>query len=123
MEIRRLSPGDSLEELTALLHRAYAALGATGLKPYFHATRCADEGHVKPDPGMLRVLMEDLDSRNDRTLMIGDTTHDMEMARAAEVQRVGVSYGAHPKEALLRYQPLACVDDVRELGAWLSRHA
>ena len=99
------------------------ALGATGLRPYFHATRCADEGHVKPDPGMLRGLMEELESPSERTLMIGDTTHDMEMARAAGVSRVGVSYGAHPKDALLPYEPLACVDDFHELDRWLARHA
>ncbi|MND02919.1 Pyrophosphatase PpaX [compost metagenome] len=55
--------------------------------------------------------------------MIGDTTHDMEMARSAGVPRVGVSYGAHPRDALLRYGPLACVDDFGDLDRWLARHA
>ena len=99
------------------------ALGATGLKPYFHATRCADEGHTKPDPGMLQRLMEELGAASERTLMIGDTTHDMEMARAAGVQRLGVTYGAHAKEALLEYSPVACVDDMDDLRQWLARHA
>lgn len=99
------------------------ALGATGLKPYFHATRCADEGHSKPHPGMLQGLMEELGAASGRTLMIGDTTHDMEMARAAGVQRLGVTYGAHAREALLGYDPVACVDDVEGLRQWLARHA
>ena len=99
------------------------ALGATGLKPYFHATRCADEGHVKPHPGMLQALMDELGTAPERTLMIGDTTHDMEMARAAGAQRVGVAHGAHPKEALLGYEPLACVDDIEGLRQWLAKHA
>jgi len=99
------------------------ALAATGLKPFFHATRCADEGHSKPHPGMLQGLMEKLGATSGRTLMIGDTTHDMEMARAAGVRRLGVTYGAHDKEALLGYDPVACVDDIEGLRQWLAQHA
>jgi phosphoglycolate phosphatase len=99
------------------------ALAATGLAPYFHATRCADEGHAKPHPGMLLGLMEALGAAAERTLMIGDTTHDMEMARAAGVPRVGVAYGAHARETLLEYQPLACLDDFGHLRRWLLQHA
>ncbi len=75
---------------------------------YFHASRCADEGHSKPHPGMLQAVMRELGARNDRTLMIGDTTHDLEMARAAGVAALGVAYGAHAHEALLALSPLAC---------------
>jgi len=99
------------------------ALAATGLKSCFHATRCADEGYSKPHPGMLQGLMEELGAANERTLMIGDTTHDMEMARAAGVRRLGVAYGAHPREALLGYDPLACVDDFNGLRHWLAQNA
>jgi phosphoglycolate phosphatase len=99
------------------------ALATTGLGPYFHATRCADEGHAKPHPGMLLGLMEQLGVAGDRTLMVGDTTHDMEMARAAGVPRLGVAYGAHAKESLLGYEPVACVDDFESLRQWLMRHA
>ena len=99
------------------------ALAATELKRYFHATRCADEGHAKPHPGMLLELMEELDVTGERTLMIGDTTHDMAMARAAGVARVGVGYGAHSKDDLLGYAPLACVDDFEGLRQWLARNA
>lgn len=99
------------------------SLAATGLKRYFHATRCADEGHVKPHPGMLLELMDELGVTGERTLMIGDTTHDMAMARAAGVARLGAAYGAHPKGDLLDYAPLACVDDFNGLRQWLARNA
>jgi phosphoglycolate phosphatase len=99
------------------------ALAATGLKPYFHATRCADEGHSKPHPGMLQGLMSELGASPDRTLMIGDTTHDMEMARAAGAHRLGVTYGAHAREALLGCAPASCVDDFAGVRQWLARHA
>lgn len=99
------------------------SLRATGLARYFHATRCADEGHSKPHPGMLQGLMGALGVAGARTLMIGDTTHDMEMARAAVVARLAVAYGAHAREALLAYAPLACLDDFESLRQWLLAHA
>jgi phosphoglycolate phosphatase len=98
------------------------ALDATGLVSYFHASRCADEGHTKPHPGMLQAVMQQLEARSDRTLMIGDTTHDLEMARAADVAAVGVTYGAHAHDALLACRPLACLTSVAELRDWLALH-
>jgi phosphoglycolate phosphatase len=98
-------------------------LESTGLKDLFHASRCADEGHSKPDPRMLEALFDELGVRHQRALMIGDTTHDMEMARAAGVARVAVSYGAHSRDALLAYDPVACVDDFPGLRRWLMEHA
>lgn len=99
------------------------ALAATSLGRYFHATRCADEGHSKPHPGMLLGLMEELGIASERTLMIGDTTHDMAMARAAGVSRLGVGYGAHAKDDLVGYAPVACVDDFDGLRKWLLQNA
>ncbi len=99
------------------------ALAATGLRSYFHATRCADEGHSKPHPGMLLGLMSELGVSGEKTLMIGDTTHDMEMAHAAGVSRLGVAYGAHAKTALLEFAPVACLDDFGSLRQWLMNNA
>jgi len=70
---------------------------------------------------MLQGLMEELNVSPERTLMIGDTTHDMEMARAAGVARVGVAYGAHAKEFLLAYDLVTCMDDFEGLRQWLLR--
>lgn len=99
------------------------ALAATQLASYFHATRCADEGYSKPDPDMLHRLLEHLDIDPTRALMIGDTTHDMQMARAAGMERVAVAHGAHERCDLVEYRPLACVSDCGELRAWLEEHA
>lgn len=99
------------------------SLAATGLKRYFHATRCADEGFSKPHPGMLEALMEELGVDPKKTLMIGDTTHDMEMARAAGAFRLGLTHGAHARAALLDYEPLACLEHLAELKEWLRQHA
>lgn len=99
------------------------ALEATGLAPYFHGSRCADEGHSKPHPGMLLALMDLLGVAPSRTLMIGDTTHDLQMARNAGVQALAVAYGAHPRQALLELDPVTCVDTMQELRQWLAHHA
>lgn len=98
-------------------------LANTGLKGLFHASRCADEGHTKPDPGMLEALLDELEVRKAQTLMIGDTTHDMAMASAAGVARLAVAYGAHTRDQLQAYDPVACVDDFASLSRWLAEHA
>jgi phosphoglycolate phosphatase len=99
------------------------ALKATGFGPVFHGSRCADECWSKPHPAMLLELMEEFGTAPPRVLMIGDTTHDLQMAANAKVASVGVSYGAHPREQLAELEPLACVDNVPELAAWLYANA
>lgn len=95
------------------------SLAASGLGKFFHCTRCADETHPKPHPAMLREIMERYDVQPGQTLMIGDTTHDLQMARAAGVDAVAVGFGAHAREALLAEAPLAYVESVGELEQWL----
>jgi len=98
------------------------SLEATGLKPFFRASRCADETHPKPHPAMLLELMDRLDVQAEGALMIGDTSHDLDMARAAGVDALAVTYGAHAEEGLRSCQPRACVASVRELDRWLTQY-
>jgi phosphoglycolate phosphatase len=98
------------------------ALRATGLEAHFRASRCADETHPKPHPAMLLELMAELEFAPPEVLMVGDTSHDLEMAAAAGVAALAVAYGAHPRDGLLACGPLACVADVEELRAWLERN-
>lgn len=97
------------------------ALDQMGWHGRFVATRCADEGEPKPHPWMLLDLAVELDLDPQSMLMVGDTTHDLGMARAAGAYAIGVSYGAHPRDQLLTEQSLAIVDDVAELKAALLR--
>ena len=97
-------------------------LAANGLAGAFHATRCADEGFPKPHPDMLLHLMDRLAVHPYETLMIGDTTHDLELARNAGASGVAVSYGAHALEDLASRSPLAAVNSVAELHSWLALH-
>jgi phosphoglycolate phosphatase len=99
------------------------ALDASGLRPRFLASRCADECHSKPHPQMLEELMTEFALPRERVLMIGDTTHDLLMAANAGVAGVGVSYGAHPREQLDAVTPRHVADTVEQLDAWLLAHA
>lgn len=99
------------------------AFDMSGLGQFFHATRCADECSSKPAPDMLLELMDELCASPGQTLMIGDTTHDLQMARNARVEALGVGYGAHPRRALEAERPLGLFDEFSQLAEWLRRHA
>jgi len=99
------------------------ALEQTGLKRFFDATRCADQCAPKPAPDMLRELMVELGTDTGRMLMVGDTSHDLEMAANAAVAAVAVSYGAHDAARLATFAPLALVHSTRELSGWLAANA
>jgi len=96
------------------------ALISSGLGSFFHASRCADETFSKPHPAMLLELMSQFGVEANRTLMIGDTTHDLQMAINASVSGVGVTYGAHPKKNLETLAPLICIESVSKLHFWLN---
>jgi phosphoglycolate phosphatase len=98
------------------------ALEATRLGEQFKASRCADETQPKPHPAMLFELMQELDVAAQETLMIGDTSHDLEMARAAGVDALAVTYGAHAEQGLRACGPRACVASVAELRQWLTKN-
>ena len=95
-------------------------LDTSGLRPLFDATRCADECRSKPDPQMLWDLGDELGVRNERMLMIGDTTHDLMMAANAGASSLAVSYGAHDAQTLEGHGALAIVGSTTQLHAWLT---
>jgi phosphoglycolate phosphatase len=102
------------------LNRALATASVTSL---FDATRCADETFSKPHPAMLQELTRELGQDMRRTLMIGDTTHDLQMARNAGALAVSVHYGAHPAHELAAHEPLFGAESIAELHSWLAEHA
>jgi phosphoglycolate phosphatase len=99
------------------------ALLATSTARFFAATRCADQCSPKPAPDMLHELMDEFGVPRESTLMIGDTTHDLQMAAYAGVSSLAVTHGAHPRESLSRLDPLACLANTRELAQWLRQNA
>lgn len=101
------------------LDRAFAV---SGLGARFHA-RAAPTNAILPHPQMLEELMVEFGVGPDATLMIGDTTHDLLMAKNAGVAALGVAYGAHPRAVLEAESPLFCAGDVAELAQWLRARA
>jgi phosphoglycolate phosphatase len=102
------------------LNRAFSH---TGLEPYFHASRTADETFSKPHPAMIEELLEELRVAPERALMIGDTSHDLDMARNAGVSSLAAGYGAHPAEGLSEHGALAVCASFAELADWLRENA
>lgn len=99
------------------------ALNAAGLLSLFDATRCADETFSKPHPAMLQELTRELGQDLRRTVMIGDTTHDLMMASNAGAHGVAVEYGAHPVHQLQACAPIFSAKNVPELHGWLAENA
>jgi phosphoglycolate phosphatase len=99
------------------------ALELAGLREVFDGTRTADETAPKPHPLMLQELMAETGAEPQRTLMIGDTTHDLQLAANAGVAAVAVGYGAHPVEDMRRFSPLFVAQTPRQLQQWLHEHA
>ena len=93
------------------------------LRNLFHGSRTADETADKPNPLMLRELMAECGVGPDRTLMIGDTTHDLQMALNAGCTSLGVSYGAHEPDAFHSLDPVFLAHSVPQLRRWLLNHA
>ena len=98
------------------------ALHQVELRGMFDGSRTADETAGKPNPRMLHELMAEFGVSPERTLMIGDTTHDLEMAHNAGCASVAVSYGAHGTSDFGRWNPLAVAHNVGELHDWLIGH-
>ena len=99
------------------------ALRTVDLQGMFDATRTADETASKPDPRMLLELMREFGVAPERTLMIGDTTHDLQLAANAGAASIGVSYGAHAHEAFEDFDTRFVAHSTRELHDWLLGHA
>jgi phosphoglycolate phosphatase len=98
------------------------SLGFHNLYDMFADTRTADETFPKPHPAMLIELSESLAVPIEKMLMIGDTTHDLLMAKNAGVDSVALTYGAHPEHILKKEDPLICARNIQELANWLVAH-
>lgn len=95
------------------------ALKATATGDLFGITRCSDETASKPDPLMLHEIMGHLNTLPQRTLMVGDSIHDMQMANNAKISSVAVTCGANNTESLQQFNPLLCLPQPVELLNYL----
>jgi phosphoglycolate phosphatase len=97
-------------------------LDKLGLRSQFVFTRCADEGMPKPNPDMLFWLMQQCGATAEETLMVGDTTHDLNMAANAGVRGIACTYGAHEPELLLTSPHIAVAGSLTQLSEILHGH-
>ncbi|MBT7997621.1 MAG: HAD-IIIA family hydrolase, partial [Betaproteobacteria bacterium] len=88
----------------------------------FSVTRCGDEGFPKPNPDMLNYIMDDLGVIPERTLMIGDTTHDLNLAANAGAKSLAVTCGAHEIDQLMAVESLAYLQSFDEVIEWLKKN-
>lgn len=123
----------SMETLKALKEKGYLMAVATGkarqglvrvwaqtdTEKFFDFSCCADEAASKPSPQMIENILNHLDVKPEDTLMVGDSCYDMQMAKAAGVDRIGVSFGVHNETHLLPHGPLTILDDMRALLNWV----
>jgi len=125
---------EMLQGLKARNHRIGVATGKTRrglddslqtaqLHGLFDATRTADETRGKPDPLMLVELMRELGASTDRTLMVGDTTHDLQLAANAGCASVAVTFGAHEHDEFASHRPLHVAHSTADLARWLDANA
>jgi len=122
------------ETLDALSKKGYDLAIATGksrkgldrvlseleMKELFAFTRCADETKPKPHPAMVEEILEESGLRSHQAVVVGDTEHDMAMAKSAMVDRIAVSYGAHHVDRLKAYNPVLLIDNLEEILPWLN---
>jgi phosphoglycolate phosphatase len=99
------------------------AISSAGMDELILAERSADDCFSKPHPQMLHELMDELGAVSERTVMIGDTVFDLQMAHNAGTASLGVTYGAQPQENLEPLAPLATFDSFAKLHTWLNENA
>ncbi len=125
---------DALDALKAQGHLLAVATGKSragldrvldesGLKDRFVCTRAADETASKPDPLMLREILEECASPVEQACMIGDSSYDLEMAQRIGMKSIAVSYGVHDAEQLVEFNPVATVDNLTEMVALVAKLA
>ena len=119
----------AIELLDALSQQGYTLAVATGKARlgldhnwkhsntghYFSISKTADDAQSKPSPDMLQQILAELDLAPEQVLMVGDTTYDMAMAEAINIDRIGVSFGVHSPELLEKHRPIAVIDSLPDL--------
>ena len=93
------------------------ALEETGVSSYFNCIRTADRCRSKPSPEMVEEILLETGIEPNAALLIGDTSHDLQMAANAGIAAGAACYGAHSRQALAEHQPLFYLDSIDELPA------
>lgn len=113
-------PGNLLGVATGKSRRGLdKLLEAHDLSRMFVTQQVSDDHPSKPHPSMLQAALSETGVAAKDAVMIGDTSYDIDMARAAGIAAIGVSWGYHGRAALSNAAQV--IDDFRDLPACLSR--
>lgn len=100
---------------------AVTLLERHGIIERFHSIQTPDHNRGKPDPQMIDTAMDKAGATRAQTVMIGDTVHDMRMAKAARVGAIGVTWGYHERADLVAEGADVVIDDFADLDAAIDK--
>ena len=99
-----------------------SCLKQTSIKDNISITKTSDDCFSKPHPQMCKEIMDELIIEPEKSILIGDSIHDLQMAKNAGIASLAVTYGAHNKDALSVYSPIGFVDHANLIFDWIRRH-
>ena len=99
-----------------------SCLAQTSIKDFINVTKTSDDCFSKPHPQMCNEILNELIIEPEKSIVIGDSIHDLQMAKNAGISSLAVTYGAHKQDSLSLYDALDYMDDANMVFEWIRRH-
>ena len=99
-----------------------SCLAQTSIKDFINVTKTSDDCFSKPHPQMCNEILNELIIEPEKSIVIGDSIHDLQMAKNAGISSLAVTYGAHKQDSLSLYDALDYMDDANMVFDWIRRH-
>ena len=99
-----------------------SCLAQTSIKDFINVTKTSDDCFSKPHPQMCTEILNELIIEPEKSIVIGDSIHDLQMAKNAGISSLAVTYGAHKQDSLSVYDALDYMDDANMVFDWIRRH-
>jgi phosphoglycolate phosphatase len=99
-----------------------SCLAQTSIKDFINVTKTSDDCFSKPHPQMCNEILNELIIEPEKSIVIGDSIHDLQMAKNAGISSLAVTYGAHKQDSLSVYDALDYMDDANMVFDWIRRH-
>ena len=99
-----------------------SCLAQTSIKDFINVTKTSDDCFSKPHPQMCNEILNELIIEPEKSIVIGDSIHDLQMAKNAGISSLAVTYGAHKQDSLSIYDALDYMDDANMVFDWIRRH-
>jgi phosphoglycolate phosphatase len=99
-----------------------SCLAQTSIKDFINVTKTSDDCFSKPHPQMCNEILNELIIEPEKGIVIGDSIHDLQMAKNAGISSLAVTYGAHKQDSLSVYDALDYMDDANMVFDWIRRH-